>query len=427
MSRITRSARLPQGYPIHLALVPLAQAVCADIEAKSQSSPFLDGLRQVDYDYSGIGMVAQSLMRHLMSDLLSDGIINQLLVTNSEDANRELTKIHDQLHEREPLVAAVWRRQTFSAAVQSLNPAISRTLFEEHMPSLFSLINPASDSGAAPSIDPNLAQVFASSYSFSRMLHASRTPGASGGSSALDGASGRYQSFVPEIGTTLDPTRLELIKRCYRTERGEPERVGAVLFPGLAKVSSVEIDGGEEQQAMSLQHSNGRPATAAGAKRRETRLVVVRRAQVICECALAAAPAGPSLAQQQQQQQQGAGAGSPRMHNGAASPSPSLTSGYARPPTAGSDRVGAVRSPPLPPHSPAPAHEYEQNGGGSAYGYAQQPPPPQVGGGYQGPPPASFDAPASSYEHMSYDQPPYEGQPPYDGQQPPQHYQQGSY
>ena len=43
----------------------------------------------------------QSLLRHTMSLMLSDGIVNQLLVTNSAEANQELTKLHEQLFNRE--------------------------------------------------------------------------------------------------------------------------------------------------------------------------------------------------------------------------------------------------------------------------------------------------------------------------------------
>lgn len=35
-----------------------------------------------------------------MSQMLSEGIVNELLVTNSEEANRELTKLHEQLFNR---------------------------------------------------------------------------------------------------------------------------------------------------------------------------------------------------------------------------------------------------------------------------------------------------------------------------------------
>jgi hypothetical protein len=60
---------------------------------------------------------------------------------------------------------------------------------------------------------------------------------------------------------------------------GEPERVGACLFPGLVKVSAVDTAPAPvESLRLGAQHiPNG------GEKTRETRMVVVRRAQVICE------------------------------------------------------------------------------------------------------------------------------------------------
>lgn len=211
-----------------------------------------------------------------MSQLLAEGIINELLVTNSEEANRELTKLHEQLFNREPLVASVWRRQTFSAAVATLDPAMALSLFAAHMPAVFRLVNPG------PShLSPPLADVLEAAYTFSRMLHASRAA-ASGG--AME-AGGFYRAFVPELGSALDPTKLELIKKCYRTERGEPERVGACLFPGLVKESAVDSGPMEGTQLAGQLSLGGERAPPAGSrqKRRETRPVVVRRAQVICE------------------------------------------------------------------------------------------------------------------------------------------------
>ncbi|QRW17692.1 pentafunctional AROM polypeptide [Rhizoctonia solani] len=80
-------------------------------------------------------------------------------------------------------------------------------------------------------------------YNFSKMLHGSKA--SSGG-----GADAFYKAFVPEIGS------IELVKRCVMNERGQVDRVGACVFPGLVK--------GEA----------------------ETTQTVVRRAQVICGCAL---------------------------------------------------------------------------------------------------------------------------------------------
>lgn len=142
---------------------------------------------------------------------------------------RELTKLHEQLFHRgfscstpakfeivaadlartgEPLVASVWRRQTFSAAVDSLDPEMSLSLFREHMSHVFSLINPS------PTIAPELEAVLDASYVYSRMLHKSYSPGG-----ALEG-SGFYRSFVCQVGSPLDPTQLgasfhrTLVHRC---------------------------------------------------------------------------------------------------------------------------------------------------------------------------------------------------------------------
>lgn len=46
-----------------------------------------------------------------------------------------------------------------------------------------------------------------------------------------------YRAFVPELGSTLYPRQIELVKRCLRSERGELDRVGATIFPGLVKVT----------------------------------------------------------------------------------------------------------------------------------------------------------------------------------------------
>jgi hypothetical protein len=77
-----------------------------------------------------------------------------------------------------------------------------------------------------------------------------------------------YRSFVPELASTLYPHRVELAKRCRCSERGELDRVGATIFPGLVKVS----------------HAPPGPGVPPG----HTTQTVVRRAQVICECALQA-------------------------------------------------------------------------------------------------------------------------------------------
>lgn len=70
-----------------------------------------------------------------------------------------------------------------------------------------------------------------------------------------------YRAFVPELNVVLSPRQVELVKRCIRSERNEVCRVGACVFPGLVKVTKM---GPEGQQT------------------------VVRKAHVVCECALGA-------------------------------------------------------------------------------------------------------------------------------------------
>ena len=91
--------------------------------------------------------------------------------------------------------------------------------------------------------------VLDSAYHFSQMLHGSSSNG-----------DAFYRAFVPEIGSTLYPRQIELIKRCLRSERGELDVVGATIFPGLVKVT--RSPEGENVQT------------------------VMRRAQVICGCAM---------------------------------------------------------------------------------------------------------------------------------------------
>jgi hypothetical protein len=155
----------------------------------------------------------------------------------------------------DPTVAAVWRRQTFTAAVENVASETTRTIFEEHVPTLAALLGDSAN-------DPlGTRGVLNDAYRFSRMLHGA--PSTSG-----PAADAFYRSFVPELGSTLYPRRVELAKRCRRSERGELDRVGVTIFPGLVKVSRT-LPG---------------PGIALG----DTMQTVVRRAQVICECALQA-------------------------------------------------------------------------------------------------------------------------------------------
>ncbi|KAF8519552.1 hypothetical protein JB92DRAFT_2710510 [Gautieria morchelliformis] len=188
-------------------------------------------------------MVVQNLLRHIVAETISEGIVNCLIVTNSHDANVHLTRIHEHIFDRDPTVACVWRRQTFSAAVDSCSPEMSQFIVSDHMPALAPLLSNSRST---------LTTILDSAYAFSRMLHGSKST--SGG--IIDAF---YRAFVPELSAILYPRQIELVKRCVKSERGEACRVGASVFPGLVKVTR----GGQEGQQ-----------------------TVVRRAQVICECAL---------------------------------------------------------------------------------------------------------------------------------------------
>lgn len=237
----------------------LQEAALADLTGAGESALFTD-VRP---------MMVQSLLRHAMAEAISEGIVNCLIVTSSAEANVQLTRIHEHLFARDPTVAAVWRRQTFSAAVENVAPETTRMIFEENVPSLAALLPDGADD------DPlGTRGVLEDAYMFSRMLHGAPATAGPGGDAF-------YRSFVPELASTLYPRQVELAKRCRRSERGELDRVGATIFPGLVKVS--------------------RTLPGPGAAPGDNTQTVVRRAQVICECALLAssytvsAPPPPSM------------------------------------------------------------------------------------------------------------------------------------
>ncbi|KAK7033436.1 Pentafunctional AROM polypeptide [Favolaschia claudopus] len=184
--------------------------------------------------FTGTPMQIQCLVRHALAETISEGFINCLIVTNSKEANIQLTRIHEHIFARNPTVAAVWRRQTFSAAVETCTPDMAHSILTEHIPELTHLLHDV--------LPPTITE---SAYHFSRMLH-----GAAGSGDAF------YRAFVPEIGGALYPQQIELVKRCLKNERGEMDCVGCTMFPGLVKV------------ALDNDHT------------------VVRRAQVICQCAM---------------------------------------------------------------------------------------------------------------------------------------------
>ncbi|KAH8100997.1 hypothetical protein BXZ70DRAFT_937022 [Cristinia sonorae] len=228
-----------------------------DIRQAALSDIFDGYVQEIEpYPFDATGIQVQNLLRHAMSQTISEGIMNCLIVTDSPEANIQLTRIHEHIFSRDATVAAVWRRQTFTAAVERCSADMSRFFLDEHMPALTQALHPHPEELKYSQNLPIFA-VLEAGYDFSRMLHGS--PSNSGGS-----VDAFYRGFVPELGSPLSPRQMELVKRCSMSERGEVDRVGAVVFPGLVKVTRGPLGGpqGDHVQA------------------------VVRRAQVICECAL---------------------------------------------------------------------------------------------------------------------------------------------
>jgi len=183
--------------------------------------------------------VLQYLLRHAMSEVVSEGVINSLVVSNAVEANIELTRIHERLLTRDVTAAAVWRRHTFSVAEENPTPEITRMIFERKMPLLAALLpDPLGPQG-----------VLEDAFKFSCVLR-----GENADSVTL------YRSFVPKLASTLDLGMVELVKPCRRSGRGEVDCVGATIFPGLCEILPSP------------------PIVQT----------VVRRAQVICECELLA-------------------------------------------------------------------------------------------------------------------------------------------
>ncbi|KLO07631.1 hypothetical protein SCHPADRAFT_922813 [Schizopora paradoxa] len=216
-------------------------------------SDIINGTDPEAYPGGPTPMIIQNLLRHAMAESISEGFVNCLIVTSSSEANDQLTRIHEHLFARDPTVACVWRRQTFSAAVENCPPELMQQILQDNIPTLAQFFT--TDKGLA---EPCTA-ILDAAHKFSRMLHGSNS--SSGGVTDTF-----YRAFVPELGSVLLPRQIELIKRCMKAEANVPDRVGATVFPGLVKVSK-GADGSSVQ-------------------------TVVRRAQVICECALTPAP-GP--------------------------------------------------------------------------------------------------------------------------------------
>ena len=233
----------------------LQEAILTDITDVGESTTLFTDIRPT---------IVQCLLRHAIAEVISEGIFNSLIVSNSAEANLELTSIHERLLTRtfpshslkhtsdaghvflfsgDVTAAAVWRRHTFSVAVENLTPEITRMIFEKNMPLLAALLP---DSAENPL---GTRGVLEDAFEFSRKLR-----GAGPNADAL------YRSFVPKLASTVHPGLIELVKPCRRSERGEVDRVGATVFPALFEILPTS------------------PVVRT----------VVRRAQVICECELLA-------------------------------------------------------------------------------------------------------------------------------------------
>ncbi|KAJ4477341.1 hypothetical protein J3R30DRAFT_3290858 [Lentinula aciculospora] len=231
-----------------VSLIELCGAILNDLSSTITDTP---------PRYDGSSIQVQSLLRHIISETISEGIINCLVVTNSPEANDQLTRIHEHIFARDSTIASVWRRQTYSAAVDSCSPDMTASVLVEHMPALLKCLD-----GALPAIGGR--SIIDAAYDFSRMIHGSH---ASSGDAF-------YRAFVPELGSTLSPRQNELVKRCMRSETGNIDRVGATVFPGLVKVSKSPALPGQVPEIIQT---------------------VVRRAQVICECALTGGSIPPAM------------------------------------------------------------------------------------------------------------------------------------
>lgn len=62
-------------------------------------SDVVNGADIAEFDPTPIQV--QSLLRHALSETISEGIINCLIVTNSSDANIQLTRIHEHIFARQ--------------------------------------------------------------------------------------------------------------------------------------------------------------------------------------------------------------------------------------------------------------------------------------------------------------------------------------
>ena len=61
---------------------------------------FDDEPEELSYSQNATGIQIQSLLRHAVSKTIAEGIVNCLIVTDSPEANIQLTRIHEHIFSR---------------------------------------------------------------------------------------------------------------------------------------------------------------------------------------------------------------------------------------------------------------------------------------------------------------------------------------
>jgi hypothetical protein len=95
-SQLERTINRWAGEVLRLAPAPpatLQDAALADVAGAGDNALFTEARP----------MMVQSLLRHAMSEAISEGIINCLIVTSSAEANIQITRIHEHLFARKCL------------------------------------------------------------------------------------------------------------------------------------------------------------------------------------------------------------------------------------------------------------------------------------------------------------------------------------
>ena len=91
----------------------LQEAVLADITDVGESTALFSDVRQ---------LTVQFLLRHALNRVISEGIVNSLVVTNSAEENVGLTRVHERLLTRTPIpiLFNAWNVTLMHAHLQNL-------------------------------------------------------------------------------------------------------------------------------------------------------------------------------------------------------------------------------------------------------------------------------------------------------------------